>query len=81
MELTIGIPAFNEEKNIGSIIIELKKITSKIIVCDLVAHSGGWNPTVHLHSQSRGTVRFDEKIAAFVPNKDVQNASSVQIKA
>ena len=34
MELTIGIPAFNEEKNIGSIIIELKKITSKIIVCD-----------------------------------------------
>ena len=34
MELTIGIPAFNEEKNIGSIIIELKKIASKIIVCN-----------------------------------------------
>ena len=34
MELTIGIPAYNEEKNIGAIIIQLKKIASKIIVCD-----------------------------------------------
>ena len=34
LELTIGIPAFNEEKNIASIIINLKKIARKIIVCD-----------------------------------------------
>ena len=34
LELTIGIPAYNEEKNIGAIIIQLKKIASKIIVCD-----------------------------------------------
>ena len=34
MELIIGIPAYNEEKNIGAIIIQLKKIASKIIVCD-----------------------------------------------
>ena len=34
MELTIGIPAFNEEKNIASIIINLKKIATKIIVCN-----------------------------------------------
>ena len=31
---TIGIPAFNEESNIGKIIITLKKITNDIIVCD-----------------------------------------------
>ena len=65
-------------KKVTSVVIEsIVDKKSEIIVCDLVAHSGGWNPTVHLHSQSRGTVRFDEKIAAFVPNKDVQNASSV----
>jgi len=34
MELTIGIPAYNEEKNISIIIKKLKKITDKIIVCD-----------------------------------------------
>jgi len=34
MEITIGIPAFNEEKNISKIINKLKKITDKIIVCD-----------------------------------------------
>ncbi|MDE1769766.1 MAG: glycosyltransferase family 2 protein [Thaumarchaeota archaeon] len=34
MEVVIGIPAFNEEKNIASIILKLKKITDKIIVCN-----------------------------------------------
>ena len=34
MNTVIGIPAYNEEKNIASIIIKLKKITDKIIVCD-----------------------------------------------
>ena len=34
MEITVGIPAYNEAKNIGQIITKLKKITDKIIVCD-----------------------------------------------
>ena len=34
MNITIGIPAYNEEKNIASIIIKLKKIAQKIIVCN-----------------------------------------------
>ena len=34
MKLTIGIPAFNEEKNIAGIILKLKKISDDIIVCD-----------------------------------------------
>ena len=34
MKIVIGIPAFNEEKNIASIIIQLQKITKNIIVCD-----------------------------------------------
>ena len=30
----VGIPAYNEEKNIAAIITRLKKITDKIIVCN-----------------------------------------------
>ena len=34
MKVVIGIPAFNEEKNIGAILIKLKNISKDIIVCD-----------------------------------------------
>jgi len=37
------------------------------IECDLVCLSGGWNPTVHLFSQARGKLRYDEALATFVP--------------
>jgi sarcosine oxidase subunit alpha len=37
------------------------------IECDLVAVSGGWNPAVHLFSQARGKLRYDEALATFVP--------------
>ncbi len=42
------------------------------IDCDLLLHSGGWNPTVHLFSQSRGSLRYDEPLAAFVPDEAAQ---------
>jgi len=34
LKVIIGIPAFNEEKNIASSIVQLKKIADKIIVCN-----------------------------------------------
>ena len=34
MNIIVGIPAFNEEKNIAVLIIQLKKIADKIIVCN-----------------------------------------------
>ena len=34
LDIVIGIPAYNEEKNIAAIILKLKKITEKIIVCN-----------------------------------------------
>ena len=42
------------------------------IACDLVAMSGGWSPTVHLHAQAGGRPRFDETRACFVPGDVVQ---------
>src|SRR6185436_13572755 len=41
--------------------------------CDLLAVSGGWSPVVHLHSQRQGRLRWDEDLAAFVPNSVVPN--------
>ena len=38
------------------------------IECDLVAVSGGWDPAVHLHSQARGKLRYDDTLATFVPD-------------
>jgi len=34
LKIVVGIPAFNEEKNIAVLIIQLKKIADKIIVCN-----------------------------------------------
>jgi len=40
--------------------------------CDLVCVSGGWNPAVHLYSQSRGKLRYDDALATFVPDASPQ---------
>jgi sarcosine oxidase, subunit alpha len=42
------------------------------ILCDVVAVSGGWNPTIHLQSQSRARPRYDEERAIFLPGAPVQ---------
>ena len=42
------------------------------IACDLLAMSGGWTPSVHLFSQSRGKLAFDEQLQAFIPAVSAQ---------
>ena len=42
---------------------------SRRLACDLVAMSGGWSPVVHLFSQSRGRLRYDEALSAFLPGR------------
>ena len=42
---------------------------SRKIPCDLVCMSGGWNPAIHLFSQSGGRLAFDEAKGAFVPGE------------
>jgi sarcosine oxidase subunit alpha len=39
------------------------------IECDTLLMSGGWTPSVHLFSQSRGKLRFDPAIGAFLPGE------------
>jgi len=40
------------------------------VEADLLLVSGGWNPAVHLFSQARGRLRYDDTIGAFVPAED-----------
>jgi len=47
------------------------------VSCDILAMSGGWNPTVHLFSQSGGKLAWDAKVAAFRPDISVQAEISV----
>ncbi|HVL74159.1 MAG TPA: sarcosine oxidase subunit alpha family protein, partial [Beijerinckiaceae bacterium] len=44
--------------------------------CDLVLVGGGWTPSTHLFSQSRGRLRFDEELGVFVPGESVQRERS-----
>jgi sarcosine oxidase subunit alpha len=37
--------------------------------CDVLLVSGGWNPAVHLFSQYRGRLRYDERLGAFLPGE------------
>jgi len=37
------------------------------IDCDLLAMSGGWSPTVHLHCHAGGSNAWDEELQCFVP--------------
>ena len=45
--------------------------------CDSILMSGGWNPNVAVFSQSRGKLRFDDVLAAFVPDKAFQQTQCV----
>jgi sarcosine oxidase, subunit alpha len=49
----------------------------RILSCDCVGMSGGWTPTVHLFSQSRGKLVFDTLLDAFVPGTSNQAEISV----
>ena len=71
-------------KKINSVFInKIDGETNKIIgnygkiPCDLLCISGGWTPTVHLFTQSKGKLIYRESDATFVPNKSFQHEVSV----
>jgi sarcosine oxidase subunit alpha len=49
---------------------------SEPVSCDLVLMSGGFTPSVHLFSQSRGRLRWDEPLGAFVPDAPAERVRS-----
>ncbi|MGB3484941.1 MAG: glycine cleavage T C-terminal barrel domain-containing protein, partial [Mycobacterium sp.] len=50
--------------------------TAPVVVgCDVLLVSGGWNPAVHLFSQARGKLRYDNTLGAFVPGDELDGVS------
>ncbi len=47
------------------------------VSCDTLLMSGGYTPSVHLHSQGRGKLRWEETAQVFVPAEAGQSCRSV----
>ncbi len=63
------------EVTVGTIVGD-RVLDYQAVPCDLVLMSGGFTPAVHLFSQSRGTLRFDEAKGAYVPGTPAQAQTS-----
>jgi sarcosine oxidase, subunit alpha len=48
----------------------------RTVACDALLMSGGWTPSVHLFSQSRGKLVFDEALQLFKPGAPAQRERS-----
>ncbi len=52
-------------------------VSAETIAVDCLLMSGGWTPSVHLFSQSRGRVRFDDETGTFLPDIYMEDCTSV----
>jgi sarcosine oxidase subunit alpha len=50
---------------------------AETVDCDLVLMSGGFTPSVHLFSQSRGKLVYDDRLQAYLPGKSAERERSV----
>lgn len=50
-------------------------VAGRNVPCDVLLVSGGWNPAVHLFSQARGKLRYDDALGAFVPGEPLDDVS------
>ncbi len=53
-----------------------KVVVGETIACDTIVTSGGFTPSVHLHSQSRGKLAYDDQLGAFVPAATAERTRS-----
>jgi len=51
---------------------EVSAEARQTIPCDLLLMSGGYTPTVHLYSQSRSKLSWDDKTQAFIPGEPAE---------
>lgn len=47
------------------------------ITCDTLLVSGGWTPSVHLWSHSKGSLKWDDSLGAYLPDQANENAICV----
>ena len=75
---TVGSAEGHQQVSYAQIVTTLgDTLEPERIDCDLIACSGGWNPNVHLHSQSGAKPVYEDSILSFVPGKSRQSEVSV----
>ncbi|MEM7214452.1 MAG: sarcosine oxidase subunit alpha [Pseudomonadota bacterium] len=52
-------------------------VSKETIAVDCLLMSGGWTPSIHLFSQSRGRVKFDDATGSFLPDVYTEDCVSV----
>ncbi len=62
---------------LGSVASNGNVSPTETLACDVLLMSGGFTPSVHLHSQSRGKLAFNEELGAFVPAATAERSRSV----
>ena len=73
----LNVPLFSQAEiietqgrpDLTSITVRRANGTTQILKADVLAMSGGWNPAVHLFSQSGGHLKFDAARACFLPDQ------------
>ncbi len=65
------------EQRIDHVLVSRRSDRDQTVLmpCDVLLVSGGWNPAVHLYSQARGTLRYDESLGAFLPAEPLPGIS------
>lgn len=72
------VSAVHGRKGISGVVIEPVAGGPRTeLGCDLLAVSGGWTPSVHLHMHAGGRLRFDEDLDSFVPAGPARAAVTV----
>jgi sarcosine oxidase subunit alpha len=84
IEVLAGATVLGTEGNLRVKAISLGEVDgagqvrrSRRIECDAVLMSGGFTPSVHLFSQSRGKLAWEESIQAFIPGRSAERERSV----
>jgi sarcosine oxidase subunit alpha len=84
IEVLAGATVLGTEGNLRVKAISLGEVDeagqvrrTRRIECDAVLMSGGFTPSVHLFSQSRGKLAWDESIQAFIPSRSAERERSV----
>jgi sarcosine oxidase subunit alpha len=82
IEIFPGATVFRTSGRLGVKSVELGSVVNGAIVgrhtvpCDALLMSGGYTPCVHLFSQSRGELAWDEERQAFLPERSAERERS-----
>jgi len=50
---------------------------TRTIACDAILMAGGWTPSIHLWSHSKGTIRWRDDLGAYVPDQPNEHCRAV----